>query len=138
MPKGLIWLLAAIVTIAAVGLLPAFIGEKEERPALAGPISAPARPRSQPGPAPAGKVWSAEHGHWHDVGPQVPRPGLPAVAGSANPSIQIQTTTEGVPPGTPLAQPMSVRPRGRRQPPGPVPAGKVWSSEHGHWHDAPK
>jgi hypothetical protein len=23
------------------------------------------------------------------------------------------------------------------QPPGPVPAGKVWSPEHGHWHDAP-
>lgn len=22
------------------------------------------------------------------------------------------------------------------QPPGPVPAGKVWSAEHGHWHDA--
>ncbi len=20
-----------------------------------------------PGPAPAGKVWSAEHGHWHDA-----------------------------------------------------------------------
>jgi hypothetical protein len=23
------------------------------------------------------------------------------------------------------------------QPPGPVPPGKVWSVEHGHWHDAP-
>lgn len=23
------------------------------------------------------------------------------------------------------------------QPPGPVPPGKVWSPEHGHWHDAP-
>lgn len=22
------------------------------------------------------------------------------------------------------------------QPPGPAPAGKVWSAEHGHWHDA--
>ena len=21
------------------------------------------------------------------------------------------------------------------QPPGPAPAGKVWSPEHGHWHD---
>ncbi|CAN5481955.1 hypothetical protein BH23BAC4_BH23BAC4_11510 [soil metagenome] len=21
----------------------------------------------QPGPAPPGKVWSAEHGHWHDA-----------------------------------------------------------------------
>src|SRR5687767_5256526 len=24
----------------------------------------------------------------------------------------------------------------RPQPPGPAPAGKVWSAEHGHWHDA--
>lgn len=23
------------------------------------------------------------------------------------------------------------------QPPGPPPPGKVWSAEHGHWHDAP-
>jgi hypothetical protein len=23
------------------------------------------------------------------------------------------------------------------QPPGEVPPGKVWSTEHGHWHDAP-
>ena len=23
------------------------------------------------------------------------------------------------------------------QPPGPAPAGKVWSAEHGHWHNAP-
>lgn len=23
------------------------------------------------------------------------------------------------------------------QPPGPAPAGKVWSAQHGHWHDAP-
>jgi len=22
-------------------------------------------------------------------------------------------------------------------PPGPAPEGKVWSAEHGHWHDAP-
>ena len=22
------------------------------------------------------------------------------------------------------------------QPPGPVPPGKVWSPEHGHWHEA--
>jgi hypothetical protein len=23
----------------------------------------------QPGPAPPGKVWSTEHGHWHDATP---------------------------------------------------------------------
>ncbi|MFN0157811.1 MAG: SEC-C metal-binding domain-containing protein [Bacteroidota bacterium] len=26
---------------------------------------------------------------------------------------------------------------GMSLPPGPAPPGKVWSSEHGHWHDAP-
>jgi hypothetical protein len=26
---------------------------------------------------------------------------------------------------------------GQPQPPGPPPPGKVWSAEHGHWHDAP-
>ena len=51
-----------------------------------------------------GRVWSAEHGHWHnadgtEVG-SVPRP-----AGASVP-----------------------------QPPGPAPEGKVWSEEHGHFH----
>lgn len=26
---------------------------------------------------------------------------------------------------------------GSNGPPGPAPPGKVWSPEHGHWHDAP-
>ncbi len=25
---------------------------------------------------------------------------------------------------------------GLGRPPGPVPPGKVWNQEHGHWHDA--
>ena len=49
-----------------------------------------------PGPAPPGKIWSAEHGHWHDAAGQEPAPA-----------------------------------------PGAAPPGKVWSEEHGHWHDAP-
>jgi ABC-type nickel/cobalt efflux system permease component RcnA len=58
---------------------------------------APGSPGSGPplGPAPPGKEWSYEHGHWHDAAV----PGL-----------------------------------GR--PPGPAPAGKVWDEGHGHWHDA--
>jgi len=75
------------------------------------PEGVPGSPQP-PGPAPAGKVWNTEHGHWHDA------PGAPAAAGqpgAAQPAFQ---------PGP--------------QPPGPVPAGKVWSAEHGHWHDAPK
>jgi hypothetical protein len=79
------------------------------------PAGVPNSPQP-PGPAPAGKVWSAEHGHWHDA------PGAPATSGAA------------VQPGA--AQPGSLPP-GSPQPPGPAPAGKVWSAEHGHWHDAP-
>ena len=59
-----------------------------------------------PGPAPPGKVWSVEHGHWHDA--------------------PLGTTT--LP-----DQPETSAPRS--QPPGDPPPGKVWSPEHGHWHD---
>ena len=66
-----------------------------------------------PGPVPDGKVWSPEHGHWHDV------------AGSA-PQVTPLNMTQGSP-----APALAPGP----QPPGPVPDGKVWSAEHGHWHD---
>jgi hypothetical protein len=72
-----------------------------------------------PGPVPPGKVWSPEHGHWHDI-PGAPPP--PAMIGP--------TDTTPAPPGSP-GNPVSYTP----QPPGPVPEGKVWSPEHGHWHD---
>jgi len=43
--------------------------------------------------------------------------------------------------GTPQAQSFGLPPQQQfkpaPQPPGQVPAGKVWSVEHGHWHDAP-
>jgi hypothetical protein len=42
---------------------------------------------------------------------------------------------------TPLAQAIATPPQPQftpaPQPPGDVPPGKVWSVEHGHWHDAP-
>jgi len=59
-----------------------------------------------PGPAPPGKVWSEEHGHWHDA-PLAPTT-LPSQPGITEP---------------------------KSQPPGDPPPGKVWSPEHGHWHD---
>lgn len=37
-------------------------------------------------------------------------------------------------PAAAVATPRPTTPR--PQPPGPAPAGKVWSAEHGHWHDA--
>ena len=74
--------------------------------------SAQGRP---PGPAPAGKVWSPEHGHWHD-------------ASGATPTT--------IPAGQPFGQPSVPGTQFTPQPPGPAPAGKVWSTQHGHWHDA--
>lgn len=78
-----------------------------------------------PGPAPAGKVWSAEHGHWHDAGPV--GSGQP---GSAPPVVPGVARTDSV------AQPvLPLGLAGTSQPPGEAPPGKVWSAEHGHWHD---
>ena len=100
-----------------------------------GPPSPAPAPESQPfapgtpqpdGPAPAGKVWSSEHGHWHDA------PGT----NSANAPVPVVMGADGqmTPIPAPDAHPTSP---GTPQPPGPPPAGKVWSTEHGHWHDAP-
>jgi len=68
-----------------------------------------------PGPAPEGKVWSPEHGHWHDI-----------QAGDAAPH-QIN------PISTPAPRTFTPAP----QPAGPAPEGKEWSTEHGHWHNIP-
>ena len=59
-----------------------------------------------PGEAPPGKVWSPEHGHWHNIA----------------------TTPASAVPGISPNLPQS-------QPPGETPPGKVWSPDHGHWHD---
>jgi hypothetical protein len=87
----------------------------------------PAVPSAQPpGPPPAGKVWSPEHGHWHDAPTtSAVSVGTPVALGHQGPPSPV---------ATPESQPFSP---GTPQPPGPAPAGKVWSPEHGHWHDAP-
>jgi len=71
---------------------------------------------------PPGKVWSEEHGHWHDI------------------------------PVSAALQPLGDPPPGKvwslehghwhdaavdvaLQPSGDPPPGKIWSDEHGHWHD---
>ena len=66
------------------------------------------------GQAPLGKVWSPEHGHWHDAS-GAPFDSIPDLQTPAEPVVSTQFTPQ----------------------PGPAPAGKVWSPEHGHWHDAP-
>lgn len=94
---------------AGVANTPLSIGQN----GAAGQNGTPGSPQP-PGPAPAGKVWSVEHGHWHDV------PGTQPL-----PSATSQTITPQP------ASPATYTP----QPPGPAPEGKVWSTEHGHWHD---
>lgn len=109
--------LAAVVPSPAVARPVATDGAPGQLPASTAPVTAngastePASPPS--GPAPPGKVWSAEHGHYHDA---------PVQLGGGTPMPRV----------TPPSRPVGNTP----QPPGPVPAGKVWSAEHGHWHDA--
>lgn len=130
----------AVVAIAAVAMLQ----QDSSVPLQAGPVrpmnapaATPARnatnPAStgpgtpQPGPAPPGKVWSAEHGHWHDD------PGTGAAAGAQGAPNQSQRIQ------MPAAQPANQPARANTPaPPGPAPEGKVWVPEHGHYHDAPK
>ena len=63
------------------------------------------------GPAPPGKVWSQEHGHWHDA----------PVSKSLTPKL---LGKEGV-------NKITVPPIDKKKPP----EGKVWDEEHGHFHD---
>jgi hypothetical protein len=58
------------------------------------------------------RVWSEEHGHYHNIdGGEIDRADDPANA-TAAPVPDAPTTA-----------------------PGPAPPGKVWSAAHGHWHD---
>ena len=60
---------------------------------------------------PPGKVWSPDHGHFHDA-PSTSTP----LSAPLNPQSPTVPTSE---------------------PPGPAPPGQVWSPDHGHFHDAP-
>jgi hypothetical protein len=126
------WILVVVVAAGAITLLASLRGGEEVRPkgremAPPGSVpvsqmpSTPAEP--PPGDPPPGKVWSKEHGHWHDVGDasqiQMSTTKIPITAGDLGAGSDTADT-----PGAP-------------QPPGPAPAGKVWSVEHGHWHDVP-
>jgi len=114
-----------LVVIGLVVAVSAVVNKNKNAPApfVAAPASSPASPSAPgelqpqpPGPAPEGKVWSSEHGHWHD-----------AVAGE---SASTQLTPGNI---VPPAQAYTPAP----QPDGPVPEGKEWSVEHGHWHNIP-
>lgn len=159
--RGLVLLIAPLALIGAVGIYAGLKGPDEASPTVrssvvpapgpapaatstaTGADPAEAVPQAlqalppgspQPGPAPAGKVWSTEHGHWHDVTPQSESPIQIEMAGGA-PASAVQSSGSDVRidanaiPGLPIGQPVP-------QPSGQAPEGKVWSAEHGHWHDA--
>ena len=118
LPKGMMILVVVLVVSGAVGLGAVFFTTNWSD------VS-------------EGKVWSEEHGHWHDA------------SGDSSPAGQPGPPPPGpIPPGKVWsyehghwhdaigggeAAPSQPGP----PPPGPAPPGKVWSFEHGHWHDAP-
>jgi len=64
------------------------------------------------------------------------------VAGAIFVSQNNNQPSESVAPVAPAAPSAAGAPQpngvpGSPQPPGPVPEGKVWNVEHGHWHDVP-
>jgi hypothetical protein len=129
--KGLIAAIVAVAAIAAVGVIPMLTSQERPERTVGVPRGPVARPGASqpPGPAPAGKVWSVDHGHWHDAPVQASIPVNTGSGPNAAQSIaQLQQQA--------LAAQQQFKPG--PQPPGPVPEGKVWSTEHGHWHDAPK
>lgn len=106
---------AAVATSAAA--LPA-----APAPTSTAPAAQPASPVAQPdGPVPPGKVWSPEHGHWHDVAAPASR--TPVRIETGNPAIKIETSNP--PAGSDHESVTS------GQSPRP---GMVWSAQHGHWH----
>jgi len=63
-------------------------------------VSSPFGTGGAPGSPPPGKVWSAEHGHWHDVNPSrqssqpVDQPGAPQPPGAPPPG-KVWSTEHG-------------------------------------------
>lgn len=60
---------------------------------------------------------------------------------SATPAASAAPAASGTPPAQGVTITPQASPQGQftpaPQPPGEAPPGKVWSPEHGHWHDAP-
>jgi hypothetical protein len=77
------------------------------------PAAAPPQPRQYtpapqpPGEVPAGKVWSVEHGHWHDLPPIVQTTTLPVTATVETPPTPLLASPAPAPtpPPAPVAAP---------------------------------
>ncbi len=104
----------AIVIIAAISINTGESNSVQNTPVSPKPLlnQSPLSKSSKPSAtAPPGKVWSSEHGHWHDA---------PKTNSLSSPRLNTNT---------PLPN--------KSKPAGETPPGKVWSDEHGHWHDEP-
>lgn len=97
---------------------------------------------------PAGSYYSEEHRHWHAPdGTEIIIPGYVwspvqmrwlKITDSLLEKIEAEQEKYGQPHGEPEAPGFSNLPEGQGgvpAPPGPAPEGKVWSPEHGHYHD---
>lgn len=112
--------------------------------ASSNPITAP------PGPAPKGKIWSPDHGHWHDIDPAsdfdlIPPTTIPGqtpvgITGSAVSGVAATAgmiwSTEHEHWHDAFDKTLKL-PEGELYPTPDVstPEGKIWSPEHGHWHE---
>lgn len=105
-----------------------------------------------PSAAPEGKVWSNEHGHWHDKAPVNPvkiematpqRSGTlqqPSRAAAGPAAGQVWSEEhKHYHPASSATPDLSAAARNapRRSVASAPTAAKVWSEEHKHWHDAP-
>lgn len=62
--KNLLYLVVMVVIVALAGFSIYYNSKQSSSPSVNTRTSPVAQP---PGEAPAGKVWSSEHGHWHDI-----------------------------------------------------------------------
>lgn len=77
---------------------------------------------------PPGKVWSAEHNHFHDAVAQNPGASQPA---GAPPPGKVWNQEHG------HWHDQDAGGDSSAEPAGDPPPGKVWNEEHGHYHDLP-
>lgn len=136
-------IIGIVALTAAAGVLALALNRQEDPPlsiapsaAASAPATAPVQTATSTAQTPAttaapppdvaipGRVWSPEHNHWHNA------------TASENP-IVIETENNVAPKVVSVPRPQNSTVTYYPQPEGPVPAGKVWSPLHGHWHDAP-
>lgn len=77
------------------------------------------------------RVWSEEHGHYHDA------PILAAEARAAASVLPKSVSLDDEANTDPVSEPEAPVADGpKAQPVGTAPPGKIWDEIHGHWHDA--